>query len=156
MGSYVNLNEIHLPDDAGDNAEDLKKIMERIPDGWGRWLTLSKGWYKLIIETDRKLAYICPDYEIHQVKEKFGTLRYYWGIPYDTTCFNGKSEEEKELIMSIMRDVVAQAEHRSGRICEQCGEFGRIREGGYFLTLCAACAKEKNYTISEFEEKNLS
>ena len=75
------LNSMHIPEDAGNHEEDLRKILSRIPDMWGRWISCDKGWYPLIIELDQKLAEIAPDYTLHQVKEKFGTLRYYTGFP---------------------------------------------------------------------------
>ena len=70
-----------LPSDAGEYAEGLTKILSRIPPRWGRWIQCGKGWYPLLCELDEKLAAIFPDYELHQVKEKFGTLRYYIGFP---------------------------------------------------------------------------
>lgn len=75
------LNSLHIPSDAGEYAEDLRKILLRIPPRWGRWISCDSGWYPLIVELDKKLAEIFPDYELHQVKEKFGTLRYYIGLP---------------------------------------------------------------------------
>lgn len=71
------LNSIHIPEDAGEHADDLRRILARIPDGWGRWISCASGWFPMVIELDRKLAELIPDYELHQVKEKFGTLRYY-------------------------------------------------------------------------------
>jgi len=75
------LNTIHVPEDAEEYSDSLKKILSRIPENWGRWISCDRGWYPLIIELDEKLSEICPDYELHQVKEKFGTLRYYIGLP---------------------------------------------------------------------------
>ena len=75
------LNSVHVPEDAGKHEAGLRKIMSRIPDGWGRWISCDKGWYPLLIELDERLAEINPNYEIHQVKEKFGSLRFYIGIP---------------------------------------------------------------------------
>lgn len=75
------LNSTHVPRDAGEHADGLRQILSRIPDGWGRWISCDKGWYPLIIELDQKLAEIFPDYKVHQVKEKYGTLRYYIGFP---------------------------------------------------------------------------
>lgn len=83
----IMLDTIHVPEDAGDHADDLRRILSRIPPRWGRWISCSSGWYPLIIELDKKLAEIFPDYELHQVKEKFGTLRYYIGFPQlDPQC----------------------------------------------------------------------
>lgn len=81
------LNTIHVPNDAGEYSDGLRRILERIPPRWGRWISCDKGWYPLIIELDQKLAEIFPDYELHQVKEKFSTLRYYIGFPQlDPQC----------------------------------------------------------------------
>lgn len=44
-------------------------------------LQCGTGWYGLLIELDAKIASICPGYVIDQVKEKFGTLRFYISPP---------------------------------------------------------------------------
>jgi len=72
------LDAIHVPDDAGEWASGLERILRRIPDGWGRWVSVGPGWYGLVCELDADLAAIDPGYIVHQVKEKFGTLRYYF------------------------------------------------------------------------------
>ena len=71
------LNSIHVPSDAGEFEEGLRRIMVRIPDGWGRWISCDKGWYKILTDLDADLTRIVPGYEVHQVKEKYGRLRYY-------------------------------------------------------------------------------
>lgn len=66
------------------------------------WDRVEKGWYgfdvpetesmiNLIIEFNEKFSKLCPNYKIHQIKEKFWTLRI-----YITTCAN--SDEEYKLI----------------------------------------------------------
>lgn len=75
------LNTPHLPEDCpSELAPELLDMMNRIPRGWGRWISCTKGWYPLITEVNAKLREIDPAYEIHQVKEKFGGLRYYFGL----------------------------------------------------------------------------
>ena len=73
------LDTMHIPEDAGEHAEALAAMLQRIPDGWGRWIRCGRGWYPLLVELDEQLRQLLPDYEIHQVKEKFGGLRFYWG-----------------------------------------------------------------------------
>jgi hypothetical protein len=92
------LNQYHVPEDADEYAEDLRKILERIPLRWGRWIRCDIGWYPLVIELDQKLAKIFPGYELHQVKEKFGTLRYYIGFPEISPqcCIDIESERPYE------------------------------------------------------------
>ena len=75
------LDTPHVPADAGVYKDALERIMARIPAGWGRWIDCGPGWYPLLAELDAHLGALIPDYEIHQVKEKYGTLRFYWGVP---------------------------------------------------------------------------
>lgn len=75
------LNGLHLPDDAGNYAPGLEKMLRRIPDGWGRWVSCDTGWYGLLVSLDEQIAALLPDYQIRQVKEKYGTLRFYWAPP---------------------------------------------------------------------------
>lgn len=66
----------------------------------------------------------CPQVVAVQVKEKFGTLRFY---------YEGGDE--------YVSGIVAMAESMSGRICEECGAEGKQRGGGWIQTLCDAHAK---------------
>ena len=65
-----------------------------------------------------------------QVKEKFGGLRFY----YDPT--------EIEITDQIF-DLVTRAETESYKICEECGKPGKLRNKGWYVTLCNKCYKEK-------------
>ena len=72
------LDTPHVPGDAGEYRERLAVMLARIPDGWDRWISCSRGWYPIICELDEQLVRLFPAYRIHQVKEKFAGLRYYW------------------------------------------------------------------------------
>ncbi|HWJ49863.1 MAG TPA: hypothetical protein VNR42_02520 [Solirubrobacteraceae bacterium] len=72
------LNAMHVPKDAGEHTDALRAMLVRIPDGWGRWISCSCGWYPLLVELDEQVRALLPNYVIHQVKEKYGGLRYYW------------------------------------------------------------------------------
>jgi hypothetical protein len=72
------LNAMHVPEDAGEHEDALIGMLARIPDGWGRWIRCDRGWYPLLVELDEQLGALLPNYELNQVKEKFGGLRYYW------------------------------------------------------------------------------
>lgn len=92
------LNAVHVPKDAGEQADVLKRIIERIPEGWGRWISCDKGWYRLIAQLDAELAKIAPDYEVHQIKEKYGVLVVY-ADPLVSRPIN-KSDPEPPLPLS--------------------------------------------------------
>lgn len=121
-----------MPDDAGEHEDGLRAIMRRIPPNWGRWISCSRGWYPIIIQLDQALAAIDPAYELHQVKEKFGGLRYYFGA----------SQSISEADHQRMRALVREDEARCGATCELCGEPGEMHTTphGWYRTLCAACA----------------
>lgn len=76
------LNALHVPKDAGAYTEGLERVLRRIPDGWGRWIGCGAGWYPIVVRLADDVAALLPSYTIHQVKEKYGTLRFYWGTPY--------------------------------------------------------------------------
>lgn len=82
LDSKTVLDALHLPTDAGEFEDGLRQVLHRIPAGWGRWVSCDAGWYPIIVALDEQIAAIAPEYEIHQVKEKYGTLRFYWGIPH--------------------------------------------------------------------------
>ena len=43
-----------------------------------------EGWRPIIVQLDRDIAAIESDYEVHQIKEKFGGLRFYYAAAQAT------------------------------------------------------------------------
>lgn len=126
-----------VPEDAGIYAAALASILERIPARWGRFLGIDAGWYALITNLDQQLCAIDADYVVHQVKEKFGTLRFY--------CVPGHEEPSAEML-DAFDTLIAKAEHLSAITCERCGEQGSLCHRAEALkTLCASCAAILNY-----------
>ena len=83
------------------------------------------GWYKIIDDLCGELQAL-SDKTGHQVvafqvKEKFGSLRFY------------ASPSSIEIM-----DIISGAEHLSENTCEDCGEPGEIRDGSWLRTLCEA------------------
>lgn len=119
----------------------IEEIKARIPDAWGKYISCDKGWYQLIVELDKDLTYLIPGYEVQQIKQKFGTLRYYIG--YD----DQKSSQEKIL---IARKLIEYAEYKSSITCECCGTSSldvRARVGGWVKTLCNSCDEKRERQI---------
>ena len=111
---------------------DLTEILERIPVHWGRWISCGPGWYPLVIKTHKMLDYLMPGYEIHQVKEKYGQLRFYWGEPPDTKV--------DPLVREIAYAVEHESEFTSGYVCDQCGDPARNRcHNHWYRTVCTKC-----------------
>jgi hypothetical protein len=91
------------------------------------------GWSKLIKELTDKLFALGWDGGLSQVKEKFGTLRFY---------FNNNIQG---IFGEIAFDVVDQAEWQSGQICETCGEFGKVRGNGWLSCRCDKCWEREGH-----------
>lgn len=89
------------------------------------------GWYKLIIDLDKALSYISPDYTIDQVKTKFAGLRYY-------ANYVPKPDEADESTASyIFNKLIFSSERTSQMMCETCGEYGeRVTINGWQFVGC--------------------
>lgn len=126
------LDKFHMPSDAHGFEDGLRSIMRRIPAGWGRWVSCSRGWYPIVIQLDQDLAAIDPAYELHQCKEKFAGLRYYFHA----------SEGVSEADQQRMDTLVDEAEELCEHTCEICGAAGQRYSSrhGWLRTLCASCA----------------
>lgn len=84
------------------------------------------GWYGLIDKLSEDLTKIDPGAIASQVKEKFGTLRFYCSVYNDASM-----------------ELIDQAEKESGYICEVCGQAGLTRwDLGWVRTLCDKHLKE--------------
>lgn len=126
--------------------EDRQRIMERIPRGWFRSLDIGDGWMPIVIELDRKLAEIDPEYEIHQVKEKFGGLRFYWAGDASEMFKTGKLKDDgyPEWGYTPAGEAVRDAEQEALKTCEFCGEPGILRNDLRWLkTLCDTHYEER-------------
>ena len=100
---------------------------------WG--FECGDGWYNIIDATcamiqnrkynNRRNGIKMPPVVATQVKEKYGTLRFY---------YDGGDD--------YIDGVVAMAEYMSEVTCETCGNPGKIRDGDWMRTLCDEHAKE--------------
>jgi len=118
------------------NRENTKKLVERFPKMFGGihkpmtktamcWgFEHGDGWFSLIWDLCMSIEGLFPpkNFEVTQVKEKFGTLRFY-------TLGGTKKIEDK----------IDEAEINSAKICEWCGKKGKLRGRGWLLTLCDSC-----------------
>jgi hypothetical protein len=67
---------------AGNKVNELQlqvaKLVDKFVPNSYKSIDVDEGWYQLVIDCDRELTVIDPDYQIAQVKQKFGGLRYYF------------------------------------------------------------------------------
>ena len=135
------MNELQL------QIEALKKKI--VPEYW-KSIDVDEGWYQIVVDCDNLLTEIDPDYQIAQIKQKFGGLRYYFQ-PSDVN--NG------ELYVK-MNAVVLAYEKIASMTCEATGKPGVLMKsiGGWRKTLnpeyAANTLHYAKYAIIKKEEDN--
>lgn len=88
------------------------------------------GWFELLLDLARKLdaEVYSMDAEarpyVEQVKEKYGTLRFY------ISCGSDK-----------MHELIDEAERKSAVTCETCGAPGKVQGRGWLRCSCEACER---------------
>ena len=96
---------------------------------WG--FECGDGWYDLIYNLCEKIQKHCDEkgvqVEAVQVKEKFGSLRFYVSHADD-----------------VVYDLISKAEERSYRICQKCGSNENVTstDSGWIGYYCKDCIEE--------------
>jgi len=118
------------------------KLINLAPRKWRIWLRKKFIPYKHIK--------MCPDQiTVVQVKEKYGTLRFYT----NTMGALVNEDDPKEWVVDhVMDGIIAHACYKSGMTCEICGERGRRYTSGWHTTLCDKHAKERG-CYGEFDDQ---
>ena len=124
---------LDVPADAGKYRDALTTVLLRIPDSWSRTISCGAGWYPLIAKLHVKLCDVDIDYEVHQIKEKYGTLRYY-----------AEPQTDDTIIQERFSSLIGEAETQSARVCEWCGNPGQLcmdekEIWRSYKTLCPQC-----------------
>lgn len=103
------------------------------------------GWYDLINTLCFSLQFNVehnnyPQVEATQVKEKFGTLRFY----YITTHTKIEDSYKHERQLGCIEGIIDFAELLSEQICENCGSNQNVKQTkGWITTLCEKCMETK-------------
>ena len=91
------------------------------------------GWFDLIDGLCKQIVEASPETRASQVKEKYGTLRFY------VDRYTDKVD-----------NIIQEAEERSSYTCEVCGQLGQLCHSGLWLkTLCEDCRVQLGYQIPE-------
>lgn len=108
--------------------------------------SVGEGWIPLIESIYNYIDKFKTTVAVVQVKEKFGTLRFYYDVQ---TMLLGETEADDIQLpyfheeIEAIDDFVRRAEIKSGTICEACGGVGSIRnERPWIKTMCNTCYKE--------------
>ncbi len=94
---------------------------------------IGKGWLPYLIQLDEILTLIDPDYQIHQIKEKFGGLRYYAKPSFGSG--QHWDQDAKKTVVDDLDDFIryeafmaqiSSAENKCSHSCEVCGKYAEI------------------------------
>ena len=123
----------------------IEKLKEKISPNFWKAVQVDEGWYQLVIDCDKELTAIDPNYIVIQIKEKFGVLRYYFE-PSD--AYDGEA-------FSKMNAIVQKYEELSAKTCEASGEPGVPMKsiGGWYKTLNPEYAASKMHYAKYSEVK---
>ena len=121
-----------------------------------------EGWKDLLIKLIVDIDSLGVPWSAGQIKEKFGTLRFYADISdpeenwlkevskpdhqitkFDQTVLNymHKTDEEKRELWAQFSELISNAEDESAKICEVCSKPGKVRNMSWVQTLCEDCFK---------------
>ena len=93
---------------------------------------------EILNEKPRPVPEILEQVTVNQVKEKFGTLRFY---------YSGGD--------AYIDGLVAMAESMSEVTCEECGAPGRVRPGGWLRCQCDTHAQASGHYTTEEDEAGI-
>ncbi len=123
----------------GPSVQEQRAQQGSVWDLYGAFgLDIGDGWYQLIRDMCGEIAAAyeaegaAVDLVVDQVKEKYGTLRFYYGFDRQPDG-SGPSSALHEKVARIVDDY----EEKSAQICELCGKPGSLRKDlDWMLTLC--------------------
>ena len=127
-----------------DREKFEKKIFEEFPEFFRNaddpmkslmcfGVEIDPGWHDLIYKLLQDIKALNPEegFEVVQIKEKFGGLRFYTNFGTDEIF-----------------ELIHKAEDASYKICEICGKKGKLRNDiGWYLTLCNDHYKERKQDL---------
>lgn len=111
-----------------------------------------KGWFKafgkyMLKDIDEILKRYDCVIKISDIKEKYGELRFYFFIDYDSSYWDTEyTDEEMSLLndcSNLINDLVDKYSHISQNICMVCGKLDTpmLDIGGYVAPICRKCCE---------------
>ena len=98
------------------------------------------GWHPIIDSLHDNLGTLLGDYDVLQIKEQYGGLRYYLLLDFRV--------ESKSRVQAL--HAIGDAERQSLLTCEACGEDGDTQyHGGWYKTLCQKHHEEVEDVMSQ-------
>lgn len=120
---------------------------------------IGKGWYPLLYELCEKLDVVCQPYgiflEFTQIKEKFGSGRFYYQTsanPYFEP--DESTEERRKTALQIIGDLISEYENKADKICASTGKYYSYKiTTGWVSDVCLEAFEELHKSNPERVEK---
>jgi len=128
----IKYNEMAAQAKAG-NFELFEEDMKALPNDEYK----EKRLAEIVAGDFRTVPEAIPQVTLDQVKEKFGTLRFYYSGGDD-----------------YISGMVTLAEAMSGTTCEGCGNPGERRGGGWVHTYCEPCETKRETERAQYAKSN--
>jgi hypothetical protein len=127
----IKYNEMATQAKAG-NFDLFEEDMKALPNDEYK----EKRLAEIVAGDFRTVPESIPQVTLDQVKEKFGTLRFYYSGGDD-----------------IIDGMVRMAESMTGVTCEECGNVGERRGGGWVHTYCTPCEEKRELARKKQDEE---
>jgi hypothetical protein len=127
----IKYNEIAMQAKAG-NFDLFEEDMKDLTNNEYK----EKRLAEIIAGDFRQVPELIPQVTLDQVKEKFGTLRFY---------YTGGDD--------YIDGMVSLAESLTGVTCEECGNPGKTRGGGWVHTYCEPCEEARELARAKQDEE---
>jgi hypothetical protein len=127
----IEYNEMATQAKAG-NFDLFEETMKALPNDEYK----EKRLVEIVAGDFRQVPESIPQVTLDQVKEKFGTLRFY---------YTGGDH--------VIDGMVRMAESMSGVTCEGCGNPGERRGGGWVHTYCTPCEEKRELARKQADEE---
>ena len=127
----IKYNEMATQAKAG-NFDLFEETMKALPNDEYK----EKRLGEIVAGGFRQVPESIPQVTLDQVKEKFGTLRFY---------YQGGDD--------YISGMVSLAESMTAVTCENCGNPGSCRGGGWVHTYCTPCEEARELARKQYDEK---
>jgi len=127
----IKYNEMATQAKAG-NFDLFEETMKALPNDEYK----EKRLAEIVAGDFRTVPESIPQVTLDQVKEKFGTLRFYYSGGDD-----------------YIDGMVSLAESMTGVTCESCGNIGESRGGGWIHTYCDPCEEARELARKKQDEE---
>jgi len=115
----------------------------------GKGIECNDGWYDIINRTCKQLQWNTdnnnyPQVICQQLKEKFGSMRFYYALYEKIEPDCNKLDEDsyqynRGIKIGTIDGIISALETQSIYVCEQCGMPGKPYTDGWHKTLCEDC-----------------